>query len=773
MTPEQIRELKEFYRLLGLDTSLIEKNLEEAGKNQKYLTEQLKAAREYTSDTEDSFKNLSQTLTNVVRDLNRFSTTSRDVNKSFSKLDSLAKSLRYDQQEISTLSLKELKNTKQKIQIEVDNLKNLKEELKTKQKNGDITSDEIGKLTELNSLFDEQGNLSNDIGNYIQQAINLTDKRIKQEEKINKTLGLTGAAVDGIVGALGKIGIDSSYFEDLKENMKEAAKSGNGFKVALVAAQGLAKGIGKALTDPIAILTFLFQQGLKANKQTTEIGKSLGISYNSAANIRKEFAEYSKNVNDGFITTDRLVQAQGELTAQLGIAVKYSEQELNTFSRLVDLVGLTTEEAGNLTQQAAALGKENSDYVADLREAAFYAQQTSGIHVEDKELLQSISKLSAGILVKFQGNSKALVESVIQAKKLGLNLDQVNKIGQSMLDWESSIEAELEAELITGKKLNFERARAAALTGDQATLMQEVASQAGSLAEFQNMNVLAQESLAKAFGMSSDEMAEMLMKQEAINTYGSKAQELNAQQLKDFEKSGLSLDEFLKQQNERQNAQEKFNKAIEKLQDIVGNLVAGPFGKLLGILADAVNLVSKMASWIAIAGESLGGLTGVFVGLIPLLLKGSFIMRSFALAGFRAGVASIFKTFAQIPMGLGIPLAIAAVAGLTSLFSSKGDDVVSDGGYGNRTLTTPKGTIKLNNQDTVIAGTNLFDKGRPSAAGNAGMMAAINNLVTAVSNKPTPTPQFALNVDGQQLGNVIGRQQETGTQQTKNAYRVA
>jgi len=531
-------------------------------------------------------------------------------------------------------------------------------------------------------------------------------------------------------------------------------------------------GLGDLLSWK-GIYAFIVQAGFKANAQTTELGKSLGISYGSASKIRDSYASYVKNSKDTFINVERLSKAQAALTEQLGIAVQFSEQELETFSRLTEIVGLTADEAGNIAKFSAVAGMESRDYVAEIRKGAFYAQQANKIHISDKELLSTIGKLSAGILVKFQGNPKALAESVIQAKKLGLNLEQVDKIGQSMLEWESSIENELEAELLTGKKLNFERARAAALTGDQATLMQEVASQAGSLAEFQNMNVIAQSSLAKAFGMSREEMSEMLMKQEAINKYGSEAEKLNAQQLKDFEKSGLSLDEYLAKQTEQQNAQEKFNNAVTRLQEIIGNLVAGPFGELLGKLADALGFVSKLVAGVIQIGESFGGVSGILLGLIPILLKASSIARVFAIKGFQAGVASIFQSFAKVPFGLGIPLAIAAVAGLSSLFSSKGDDVVSDGGYGNRTLTTPKGTIKLNNQDTVIAGTNLFDKGRSSNTGNAGMMAAISNLATAMNNKPTPTPQFALNVDGQQLGSVVGRQQETGTQQTKNAYRLA
>ena len=50
-------------------------------------------------------------------------------------------------------------------------------------------------------------------------------------------------------------------------------------------------------------------------------------------------------------------------------------------------------------------------------------------------------------------------------------------------------------------------------------------------------------------------------------------------------------------------------------------------------------------------------------------------------------------------------LGAGIAAGLIGKFS-KGDDVVS-GGYGKRVLSTPEGSIALNNKDTIVAGTNL------------------------------------------------------------------
>ena len=70
-------------------------------------------------------------------------------------------------------------------------------------------------------------------------------------------------------------------------------------------------------------------------------------------------------------------------------------------------------------------------------------------------------------------------------------------MGSKLLDFESSITSELEAEMLIGRNLNLERARAAALAGDQVTLMEELNSQMGSLEDFQDMNVIQPYNLKK------------------------------------------------------------------------------------------------------------------------------------------------------------------------------------------------------------------------------------------------------------------------------------
>lgn len=604
----------------------------------------------------------------------------------------------------------------------------------------------------------------NDIDLKLKQA--LADRNYKQQKILEKQLAENKYATQ-------QLELSQSLLIKLKQIVDEEDNR----KKKLEEEEKLEKSIYnqinkryKFLKDNLSgLFTYLVTAFKVVNQATTDMAKSMGVAEESAKKYVDQFDRYVKKSQDGFISIQKLAAAQTELTTQLGFSARFSEQELETFSRLTKIVGLTADEAGRLTEQAAATGKENTEYVADLRRAAFFAQQTAKVHITDKELLSSISKLSAGILVKFQNNPKALAEAVVQAKKLGINLEQVNKIGTSMLEWESSIENELEAELITGRKLNFERARAAALTGDQAALMQEVASQAGSLAEYEEMNVIARESLAKAFGMSSDEMSEMLMKQEAINKYGDKAAELNKEQLDYMQRHNLTADQMLEKVNNQRSSQEKFNDAMEKLQGIVGNLVEGPFGKLATLLADMLGTTGGLLT-----------LTTAYIARLGAILALKLIeikyQKQVARGAITEAAAKAATSAAAIPVigaGLGLVAAAAAVAYFSGMFD-KADDFISPG-YGKRMIFSPEGAVALNNQDTIVAGTNLGGgiNRTDGNAGMAGVMAAISNLATAVANKPTPTPQFALNVDGQQLGSVVGRQQETGTQQTKNAYRLA
>jgi len=534
--------------------------------------------------------------------------------------------------------------------------------------------------------------------------------------------------------------------------------------------KSLSNQIGFSLTLS-GIFSAIVQSAFKIDTQVVELSKSLGVSKKEAQEISSEFNSYAVSLGDGFTTLTNLTQAQSDLTKQIGVAVKYTNEEVGMFAKLTGLYGLTADEAGNLTRYSASHGKNIKEYTGSLLKASKLAQIETGTRFDQREILQDISKLSSGILVKFQGNPKALAAAVVEAKKLGTNLETIDKIGDSLLDFESSIENELKAELLTGKQINLEKARYAALTGNQLDLTREISSQVGTLNDYENMNVLAQKSLAEAFGLSREELSEMLLKQEAINKYGNKAAELNAQELKDLEKKGISIEEYQKQQLEQTDAQTKFNTLITNLQMSLGQIAEGP---LMDMINGFASLLSNATALYAI----IGLIGGVAIAKMIVGLTTSIALQriSTSLAKEKTGTeivgagAEAAASAAAIP-GIGFLIAGGVAAALIGALlgymagAGKGDDIMSEGGYGKRTLLSPEGAIKLNDKDTVIAGTNLGGgKGNDNINQSIDltpMISAINEVTSAVNrlyNKDT-----SINMDGKKVGNTL----------TQGSYKVA
>jgi hypothetical protein len=192
-----------------------------------------------------------------------------------------------------------------------------------------------------------------------------------------------------------------------------------------------------------------------------------------------------------------------------------------------------------------------------------------------KNILEESGKISGQLLANFKGNPAAIAEAVAQTKVLGTTLEQTKSQASKLLDFESSIGSQLKAELLTGQQLNLERARAYALQGNQVGVAKELTSQNVNFNKFSRLNVIQQNAFAEALGLSSDQLTDQLLKQEAIGKSRSEIVALGG------EEAAKRLESL--------TAQDKFNSAVEKLQDLLGNIVGGPLGSFLDILSDAVS----------------------------------------------------------------------------------------------------------------------------------------------------------------------------------------
>jgi predicted XRE-type DNA-binding protein len=491
-----------------------------------------------------------------------------------------------------------------------------------------------------------------DANKYQSENIAQAEENLKIAQNYNTALGATGGLIGGVGEGLKRLGFDFGIVNDAlteaKEKMIEvsekvtdggqkAATFGDKLKVMGSGLSSLGGNIASGLMDPLFLAEQFTSKLLEADDSAGKIAKNFGISYRQAAGLTDELndaanASYLLNV-----TTQGQAEAFIEINNRYGTFAKLSEANLNTFQELKDTVQLSGEALGALYDISILTGKELEGLTSEfLGEAKALALQND-LALNEKEILESVKDISKATLLSLQAQPQALAKAVVQAKALGTTVEKVAQISNSLLQFEDSITSELEAELLIGKDITLERARQAALNGDIATVAEEIAKQIGDAGKFGKYNVLQQEALAKAVGMTREDLAASLLEREALadlaGVEGDSAKERFDNLVKEvgLEEAKKQLgDESLANMLASQNTQERFAAAMEKLQEVFASL-AQPLLPVLDILSSMLNV--------------LGPIVGAVSQFVKFLVDGIIPLKT---------LVGLLITFKGIQLGIAV-----------------------------------------------------------------------------------------------------------------------
>jgi len=863
-TQEELNQLKkDFEELQQIAAKLGSKvDLSKFKNDAEAIKELLKLWRKELDEINSEFTNLQDTFKNVIEDLGKVNRTSIDVNRSFRTLGGIADKLKYDAEDIADLNKKDLVSLQSKAKIELSNLKlqksRLEEEFKnveleelrriTNQKAAEDATKEqkqaialqakrAAQLIELKGLLHDNGELIKDENNYMLKLLGLLDDRLEKENKINNSVG--GVAANLIKG-LGKIPIigDLLDIEGAQKAMRTAAKNGaSSFDQLKLGFGSLGDSLSAAL-GPLALIMlavkaikFLVGAMFEVDKQVTSLAKNLSISKNEAQGIRSYFIGISNVIDTTYNRLQDVIDAQIQLSQLSQFTILYSTTALENQIALTKELGLSEEEAAKLNKNFIlnnAEGSRGRRIVYD--QIAAFANQNKMV-ANGTKILQEVSRVSGQILLNFRGNLPALTDAVLQADKLGLSLEDARNISNSLLDFESSISNELEAGVFLGRRFNLEQARSLALRKDYVGATQEVLKQVGSIEEFESMSAIHQQVIAKAAGMTVDQLADSLMYQKFIGTETGKTidrfKAAGKEDLANRLMAGKLTGEELETAQRSLDAQEKFNLALDKAKEIFTNLVtSGTLDRLANLLkgiADAMSLVTGGGA--EIEAEYVASKATQLQQNISRLPEGEAKQVEVKKLNEQKQILEeIAKGESDLRQGMKLTLGYIADIG-TSLFEPIGLNTTVLQSYAREFEDTNKAAMrakkeleelnKANNgqpqkvQDGVSFSNdgpfeikNKYGQTAITAVGDGlavspninvtnqqspqtsiitpsskqssptldltpfiNAFTSFKNEVITAMNRPQPSPQFALNVDGRQLGTVVGRQTETGTAQ--------
>jgi hypothetical protein len=768
---ELLEDIERIYQKIGVNNPFDGKKAQDFVNNINDLKDGLEDANDILHDMDGGIGDLVKSWKAVVEEVGGYNNLTKSSKNSISSLTSIAEKLRDHQKGITDLSSKDLKLLSEKYKSSTATLKSnqtgLQNEISALLQKGNLETHELKKLAQLQTIHTNITSLLGDQDSVLKEV----NKKLEDEEELTSSIEKKTGVLGGLLKGMSKIPILGDIFnanEALDASKKSIRESNNAVSGLGAAFKNIGKQIKGGVLNPanliLGVITGLVDGFAKSQTSIGELAKGLGMSASRATEMRQDFASIANLSMEANVSVKGLQESQLAVGQALGTNAKLNDSDLVTLTKITKQTGLQHDELIGIEKLSLSQGKSlDSNLKSALGGATAFASQNKLV-VNNNKVLQEVNKASGSLKLSLGGSVEALGKAVVQTQKMGINLETASSMAQSLLDFESSIENELSAELLTGKNLNLEKARQLSLEGDIAGAAEEVLKQVKGTEEFSKMNVLQQESMAKAVGMTRDQLADSLIEREALAAMSAEEGETALQAYNKLKESKATEDEIIKKlgdkaakQLEQQSSQEKFNTALAKAQEIfvqIMDALAPIFDVLSSIVTTVLPAVNFILQPIVTAFTGLGkiltgsfdtltGWQGVLGGILTIwagisaytklnamrvagmaAMEGTIALHKRAqnmldLKGLALGKSKLVQLAAQAALWAlanpltALTLGVAAGAGIYAATKAyMKDGMIGPGGE--MIVSGPKGSIQLDKDDSIVAGTDLFGGNKKS-----------------------------------------------------------
>jgi hypothetical protein len=383
----------------------------------------------------------------------------------------------------------------------------LEKSIAAKKKENKILQDNAFEINTTLDLADKLGDKIKDgvesiplVGDMLSEKLNLDDlgENIQKQVFDNLLSGIRDGGEEGFQGFFKSFdGIKNIIGRNIIGPISKMGTTGKAAAAVLRRAMTIALGPVGLIVAGFTAAFMIFKNIRKAQR---EFGEAVGISRDQVGLLAVKTKVVEKSFNAIGLDGSKIKTTLGEIGKEFGSLENMTVANAASIERFaqnagvagsevvklnklfMDLEGLSFDAATNVSRVAADLAKEANVSTA----------RVIGDMASSAEKFAEFSTMGA------DGFAKAAVE----AAKVGTSLSGILGAADKLLNFESSISAQFEAQVLTGKQINLEKARQLSLDGDIAGLTTEIQSIVGQVGDIQSLNVIQRGKIAEAIGIS-------------------------------------------------------------------------------------------------------------------------------------------------------------------------------------------------------------------------------------------------------------------------------
>jgi hypothetical protein len=362
--------------------------------------------------------------------------------------------------------------------------------------------------------------------------------------------------------------------------------------------------VGGLLGGVVDMFAGLLDFAVGATSKVQEMGRQIGLSKSEAVKLNGEFSDFATYTGKAYINSKLLYESQLALSEVSGLNNVLAKDSLETYAEQSKFLGIDAQTYDKLVEARQVSGKSEKQISSYIFGQTKSLEKATGIKFNFKKILAEVTSLSGILGLRFAKYPEAMIKAVVNTRALGMELNKMDGVADQFLDFQGSITKEFEAQILTGKEVNLQKARQLALDNKLDELAVELASKLGTSKDLLSMNRIEAEAYTAQLGMGVNEVADILRNQERLSAFGAKNTQELYKQVKLLKAQGREQEIIKRLGGEaayndvlRSSAAEDLSGFIEKIKQSFADLVAD------GKLADFIQSTIK---WLSEPGNIMG-----------------------------------------------------------------------------------------------------------------------------------------------------------------------
>ena len=261
--------------------------------------------------------------------------------------------------------------------------------------------------------------------------------------------------------------------------------------------------------------------GYEVGKKAIELGKSFGDILNTGISVENVIGEMGLSMGTATLASlkygasaKEVLEATKAITQEMGSIEHVTHENVKGAVKLMKLYDMDASSAAKITKQFSQIGKLTGQTNEELRSSV--AEMANLSKVAPTAVFEDLSSNAEAMAKWLDASGKNMIGLSVSSRQLGLSMGDTLAMTEGILDFESSIEKQMAASVMTGRSFNFEQARTLAFAGDHEGALKNIVSQLGTEQEFLQMNAYQRQSMADMLNTSVDSLKDMIINQNKL-----------------------------------------------------------------------------------------------------------------------------------------------------------------------------------------------------------------------------------------------------------------